>query len=183
MTKGFETLEEYQALPDDEKIDLQAVNAVLDGLPFSQLKGILSDFAPFPKLRCDRWLKELEKALDRKIALQMTEEEIIPYMREDGVLCFCKKDLHRKEKLFMLLAHESAHFILMGDEGYHRLKRVDSAYRAHPDRECNMHSPIEECANLITLLILDRCKHCEKRKKTQKILEKCIISLEKQLTK
>lgn len=183
MTKGFETLEEYQALQGHEKIDLQAVNAVLDRLSFGRLNAVLFALSPFVKLQCRRWLKELEKGIGRKITLEMTKEEITPYMREDGVLCFCRKELRRREKLFMILAHESAHFLLMGDGRYGQLKKVDSAYRAVPGRECKMHAPVEECANLITLLILDRCKGVARGKKVQEILERCIKTLKKQLTK
>ncbi len=182
MTKGFETLEEYQALRDNEKIDLQAIAPVMDRLSYGKLNGVLSVPPLFAKIQCRRWQRELEKVLGAEITLHMTEEEIVPYMREDGVLCFCKKDLKRREKLFMLLAHESAHFILMRDKNYGQLKKVDTVYRAVSGRECKMHSPVEECANLVTLLILDRCKQGA-RKKTQKIIERCIKSLKNQLTK
>ena len=82
----------------------------------------------------------------------------------------------------MLFAHESAHFILMNDRNYALIKQLDSEYRAMPDREQKMSSPIERGANLITLSILNRSEIAEKSRKKQKKIKLCIKTLEKQLT-
>ena len=116
MLKEFRNLTEYQALCLAERLDSAAAEAVLDGLRLEKLCAVLGSFALLTRLRVNRWLKELSKASPVAVTLRLESEEITPYMQESGVLCFGKKDLSRKEKLFMLLAHESAHFLLMARE-------------------------------------------------------------------
>ncbi len=182
MKKAFQSLEEFEALRDEEKIDVTATRCMLDSLSFQTLVGMLSYFTALRQLRIRQWGKELRKITGQPIKIRMTREEITPYMQEDGVICFCKKDVHRVDRLFMLFAHETAHFILMQDKNYATIKKLDGVYTTLPEREQKMNSPIERCANLITLMILERCKGVEKgRRKTEKI-ERCIKTLQKQLT-
>ena len=182
MLKEFRNLTEYQALCLAERLDSAAAEAVLDGLRLEKLCAVLGSFALLTRLRVNRWLKELSKASPVAVTLRLESEEITPYMQESGVLCFGKKDLSRKEKLFMLLAHESAHFLLMGDERYPLLKEIDGEYKALFGRDHRMHSPVEECANLLTLLILSRCRGIKMSQNSRKIVERCIKTLKKQLT-
>ena len=134
------------------------------------------------KFKIRQWLKELGRVTNTPIELSVVKDEVTPYMREDGLICFCKKDILRADRLFMLLAHEAAHFILMQDKNYGAIKELDSVYKSQPQREQKMHSPIEFCANVITLMILERCKNAERWRKTQEKIEICIKSLKKQLT-
>ena len=183
MKKPFDNLAEFEALRDDERIDLHAIAAALDRLHFQKLNGVFSNFVLLRKFRVRQWIRELKKVSLRPITLEMTRREIIPHMQENGVIRFCKKDVRRADKLFMLLAHETAHFLLMQDRNYPLIKKVDREYRAMPGREQAMRAPVEACANKITLLILERCHHIEKKQKSQKRIEICIKTLKNQLTK
>ena len=82
----------------------------------------------------------------------------------------------------MIFAHETAHFVLMRDENYASIKALDRESKAIYGRESKMKSPIELCANLIALKILERCKNVERNRKKQKKIKLCIKTLEKQLT-
>ena len=104
-------------------------------------------------------------------------------MREEGEICFCERDLYREEKLFMLLTHESAHFLLMQDAKYESIKALDREYLKSSPDDAKMNSPIEGWANFVTLMILLRCYNSEKSRKKREIIEKCIKTLKKQLTK
>ncbi len=182
MMKKYNTLAEFEALSDDQKIDHGAAQAALDRLNFKKLCGVLSRYGLVRRLCARLWIGEIGKITGQPIKLRLTREEITPYMQEDGVIGFCSKDLDRTERLLMLLAHETAHFILMQDKDYALLQNIDREYKAMPDREQAMHSPIEWCANIITLNILSRCLQVEKSQKRQQIIEICKTSLNKQLT-
>ena len=182
MTDKFKTLEEFEALQGDEKIDLAATNDALDKLSFKVLNGALSRFVLVRKIRLNQWLKEMQSISGTPIRLRLTKEETTPYMQEDGLISFCKRDVLRADRLFMILAHETAHFILMRDNSYDTLKRINREYTLSHQNLGAMCSPIELCANLITLMILERCKRVEKSQKKQKNIEICIKSLKKQLT-
>ena len=182
MTKDFQNLEEFEALRDDEKIDTASVDEILNRLCFKKLNGTLSRFVLIRRLRLIQWLKELGKITGTPPKLSLTREETTPYMQEGGLISFCKKDVLRADRLFMLLAHETAHFILMQDESYGRLKMINADYAKMPWREQKMHSPIELCANIITVMILERCKNVEKGRKCREKIEICVKSLKKQLT-
>lgn len=182
MTKSYRTLAEFEALPNDKKINRKAIDAILDRLCYNQLCGVLSRFAVIRILSVRQWLTALGRITGRKISLRTENEEITPYMSEAGVVCFCKRDLYHIDRLFMIAAHESAHFILMQDENYALLKKINGEYLSIPEREKKMNSPIELCANIITLEILERCKKTEKSRKKQQKIEICIKTLKKQLT-
>ena len=182
MMKDFQNLAEFQALCDDQLLDLAAVEAILARLCTKRLTGVLTDLIPVRKIRIRQWIRELQKITGRPVLLQLTREETTPYMHEDGVICFCKKDVYRADKLFMLLAHETAHFVLMQDARYALIKQIDADYCSCTQQKSSMHSPIERCANLITLVILTRCMRVERNQKRLHRIEICIESLRKQLT-
>ena len=182
MMKDFQNLEEFEALSDHEILDFEAIDTVLDQLGLKRLTGVWTSFIPLRKIRVKQWIGELRKLTGHPVSLQLTREEITPYMHEDGVICFCKKDIYRVDKLFMLLAHETAHFVLMKDARYALIKQVDAAYNSRPQQASSMHAPIERCANLITLELLARCMLVEQNQKTLRSMQLCAESLRKQLT-
>ena len=182
MMRGFDCLAEFEALRNDEKADMKAAEAILDRLCFQKMNLMLSGLAPIRMLGIRLWINELNKIGNGPITLRTTDKEITPYMHEDGVICLCKKDVHRVERLLMIFAHETAHFVLMRDENYASIKAVDRESEAIYGCENKMKSPVELCANLITLKILERCQNAEKCIKKQKKIKSCIKTLEKQLT-
>ena len=181
MTVALEKAE-LEALPYYEKIDITAVNAALDKLRFGGLTAALSSSVIIRRLGLHRWLRELSKITETPVKLRTTDEQITPHMQESGVICFCEKDIYRPQKLFMILAHEAAHFILMRDSNYGLIKKLDGEYRPTSVEDQKMRSPVELCANIITLLILNRSRESEKRQNKQRKIEDCIKTLKKQLT-
>ena len=180
---NFQSLAEFEALKDQEKIDLGIAETMLDRLCVTRLTAVLTRFTWLRKCYIRRWVNEIKKISGRDVKLHLTCEEITPYMLEEGVICFSKKDVYRVKKLLMLLAHETAHFVLMRDPNYEMIKQIDCEYKAMPWREQTMHSPVEYCANLVTIMILTRCQLVEKDQNKKEIIQDCVISLNKQLTK
>ena len=181
--KKFQNIAEFEQLPDDEKIDFYFIENLLDKLCIKKLPRVLTRFVLIRKLQIKKWIKEVSKITPNPIKLYITQEEIIPYMKEEGVISFCKKDIYRVDKIFMILAHETAHFILMQDKNYESIKKVDKEYTQMLGHKEKMNSPIEYCANLITLMILQRCKFVEKKPKMKEKIGKCMKKLSNQLTK
>ena len=102
---------------EKENISFGWVEKTLDNLNFKKLTRILSFMPVWRKILVKSWIKELKKGLDLDVKLEIVREETTPFMQENGVLCFCKKDLKRAKRLFMLLSHETAHFVLTKSEG------------------------------------------------------------------
>ena len=182
MATQFQGLAEFEALPIEEKIDLDNAKALLDRLCFRKLNALLSKITLLRALGMRRWVKELSKVTSLPVTLHLTKEKITPYMQEDGKIFLSKKEIFHIDKLFMIFAHETAHFILIEDKSYAMIKEADNEYRRIPDREQRMTSPIELSANVITLMILERCKTVEKRAKRLEIIANCQKTLENQLT-
>ena len=183
MRDILDALAEIYTLRDDEKIDVDSMESTLARLHIKRLCGILTRHQPLRRLRLRQWLRDLSTVTSRDIKLLLTKEEVTPYMREEGEICFCERDLYREEKLFMLLTHESAHFLLMQDAKYESIKALDREYLKSSPDDAKMNSPIEGWANFVTLMILLRCYNSEKSRKKREIIEKCIKTLKKQLTK
>jgi hypothetical protein len=175
-------LAEFIALSDELKIDESGVRKILDALDFRKLNAVLISHKFFRKIFIDKWLNHAQKVLKISIKTELVKEEIVPFMKESGVLCFSKRDIARKEKTFVLLAHEIAHFIIMKDERYDEIRRFDIEYKENGFERSNMLSPIEYCANLVTLMILSRCENAMKSKKNRRIIQELVCSLKKQLT-
>ena len=182
MTKRFQDPTEFEAIPVEEKIDFDATNALLDRLCFPKLNALLSKITIVRIWAMRRWVKELSRLTSLSVTLNFTKEIITPYMQESGKIFLSKKEIFHIDKLFMIFAHETAHFILMQDKSYGMIKEADNEYRRIPGREQRMTSPIEICANVITLMILERCKTVEKSAKRLEIIGNCQKTLENQLT-
>ena len=182
MRNLTDNLIEFTSILDSEKIDEKSVDAILEKINAKKLVAVLASHKFFRKIFIKKWIKEVEKALGISISLQIVKDEITPFMQESGALVFSRKDIARRERIFMLLAHEVAHFILAEDERYETLKILDKQYRIDEKERAKMLSPIEYCANLITLKLFFRCKMATKRAKLHTIIQQLALSLKKQLT-
>lgn len=182
MRKRFDNLTEFEKLSDCDKIDSEAVENIVSLLDVKKLTSVLSCHFLLRRGAVKKWIKEVEDKVGQQITLSIVRKEVVPYMQEDGLLCFSCKDIVRRERLFMLLCHETAHFILMRDSEYESLKRVDSEYLLEGKQRAKMLSPVEYCANLITLKILKRCVEVIKSQKNKAVILQITDSLKKQLT-
>lgn len=174
---------EFEKLGIDGSSFYETTDGLLTRLDCGKLNRILKSNYLCRRIYVNEWLKEIERVLEIRVKLKLVGEGITPYMEESGVICFSRKDLYRRERLFMLLSHEAAHFILMRLEHYRELKASDTEYRRLNCDNARMNAPIEYFANVITLMLLEKCYLAEKNLKRQKSIEQLIISLKKQLTR
>lgn len=156
MSLPFKTLQEFLSARDKSEIVLFDVCGLLDEINFKNLVAVFTKNS-FVRIVCvKKWIKELGRFCGIKIKLKISLLTHRPYMRESGEICLSYKDLGRPSYSFFAIAHETAHFILMCDSDYELLKVLDMEYPVDA-KDRDLRSPIEYCANLVTLMILERC--------------------------
>ena len=92
------------------------------------------------------------------------------FRSEGGEVCLSLKDLLNPSYSFFAISHESAHFILARDEDYGLLKSLERQLAGE-------NSPLEYCANIITLMIFERCISALKKDKHRQKVAAFIQSL------
>ena len=141
MRKSFNSLAEFYLLSDGEKLDSK-IDEIVRSLDLKKLGKVLTCHFLLTTYAVKSWIREVENKLGLSINLRIVKEESVPYMKENGLLCFSKKDIGREERIFMLSAHETAHFILMKDGEYEAIKRINEEYLQTSAERANMLSPI-----------------------------------------
>lgn len=168
MSLTFQSLQEFLQARDKGEIDLSDFNVLLDKLDFKKLVALFSKNFFIRLANLKKWIRQVGRVCGIKIKLKTSLSAHRPYMLEGGVIGLSFKDLLKPSYSFFAIAHETAHFILMCNDGYAKLKAFDREY--HNNTELN--SPIEYCANIITLTIFERCICVtQKVKRREKIAE------------
>ena len=179
MSFPFQTLSEFIAARQNNLITFSDWNA--DELRYEKLLGVLKKTTLGRYFALKRWLKEVAKYCNKRIKLKLHRSLACPYMRESGEIGLGVRDFKRGGYLFFAIAHETAHFILMRQEDYGTLKSLDGQYPESGDKK--MLSPVEYCANRITLKLFERCAALTKKAKEKEVILRCIDSLKGQLEK
>lgn len=164
MSLPFKTLQEFTNARDKREIVLSDFCGLLDKLNFKKLVAVLTRnlFIRIKSLK--NWIREVGQLCGIKIKLKISLSAHRPYMTEKGDIGLWYGDLFKTNDLFFAIVHESAHFILTCNEAYALLKVLDKEYPSDAgDRQ--LRSPIEYCANVVTLMILERCLTCVKKER------------------
>ena len=149
-----------------------------EGLNFKKLSAVLAWNHLLRRPAAKRWFREVGRVCKKQIRLIISRKSIRPYMQESGGVWLYQRDFFRAGYLFFASAHEAAHFLLMRDQDYGALKALDKEYP--PDKkDRQMNSPLEYCANLLTLTLFEKCLKVTKGRRRQKILW-CIARFKEQ---
>lgn len=179
MSLPFKSLPEFIEARDGNKIALYDFCGLIDEFDFNKLISVLAKNFFLRIIAVKKWFKEVEKLCNIKIKLKISFKSHKPYMRESGEVGLSFKDLLKPSYLLLAIAHETAHFILTCDGDYPLLKLIDGEYPSDA-KDCDLRSPIEYCANDITLTILEKCALVAKKDKHKKKILRFIDNLKKQ---
>ena len=176
MSLPFKTLPEFIKARENGEINLSDSAALLDKLNFEKLASALTKKSPFGIISVKKWLKEVGRLCGIKIKLKASLSAHKPYMTEGGEVCLSLKDLLNPSYSFFAISHESAHFILTCDEDYGLLKSLER-------QSSGTDSPLEYCADIITLMIFERCISVLKKDKHRQKVASFIQSLKESISK
>ena len=174
MSFPFHTLQEFTAAQENDGI-FSEIEGLIEGLNVKKLVALLGSNRALRRVYVKRWFGEVGRLCNQKIKLKISRTPVKPYMTESGEVGLSRTDFKRTSYLFFASAHEAAHFLLMRDGEYDVLKALD---REYPKDE--MRSPIEYCANLLTLALFERCLNAEKREGRRQKISWCIEQLKLQ---
>lgn len=177
MSLPFSTLEEFLKKRDGGEL-LSAFT--LPAADYLKLCRVLAGTPLCRYIAVKRWFKEVGRLCGVKIKLKVSFSPQKPYMTEGGRLGLYYKDFFRPGYLFFAVAHETAHFLLMRGGGYRLLKEIDGQYPAE-NGDGPLRSPLEYCANAITLALFKRCGELEKNARKRRLTELCAGRLEEQI--
>lgn len=149
----FLTLNEFIQQRDDGSLWQQPWLKMFEGLDLTFLTAVAkAKTVAVRRFTTWLWLRVLQKKYG-KVNVTLTKQTT-PYMTDDGVIYLPEGDLAHPKRFFMALTHESAHLLLSKQDGYQKLKELDLLYTAE---DSAMRSPLEYCANALTLAMLCRC--------------------------
>ena len=179
----IQTLKEFLTKRDEEQIDVTVFDALISALPVKQLNTLFAPCYPLRRHAATAWTRALAEETDQPIRLSINEKGTRPYMSEQGTLFIPKSTFHHLDLLFIAIAHESAHFILMTSPDYERLQELDAQYRNQGHSDVAMRSPTEYYANLLTLRILTLCQDAASSTKLKERIGVTIDDLSRQMRK
>ena len=178
MSLAFSGLQEFDLAKNSDSLSA-SLTSLTEGLKIKKLTAVLACHHLFRRRGAKLWLEEVGRCCDLSITLHLSSEPTKPYMQESGGVWLYRRDFYRAGYLLFALAHEGAHFLLMRGEGYQALKELDAQYpKDAPDREMN--SPLEYCANLLTLILLEKCLASAKGRGRRQTIQWCITRLKEQ---
>ncbi|MCM1438917.1 MAG: hypothetical protein NC131_06865 [Roseburia sp.] len=178
MSFPFDSAAEFVFLRDGRGINLNGFGGVLDKLDAYKLSAVLIRNPFLRRIAVLKWLKEVSRVCGFEVKLKVLKAEAKPYMTEGGEVCLCRSHLKKAGYTFFALAHETAHFVLMTDPDYKLLKQIDGEYPEN-SADANLRSPLEYCANILTLALMQRCAAVEKRAARKEKIEKFTDALKK----
>ena len=89
MRKSFNSLAEFYLLSDGEKLDSK-IDEIVRSLDLKKLGKVLTCHFLLTTYAVKSWIREVENKLGLSINLRIVKEESVPYMKENGLLCFSK---------------------------------------------------------------------------------------------
>ena len=178
MSLKFTSLEEFIAARDNNEITLSEFSEILDKLNFKKLVAVLTKLPVNRFIAVKKWIKEVGRLCGTKIRLKISRASHKPYMLESGEIVITKKDFLSSGYCFFAMAHETAHFLLTLGDDYSILKSLDGEYPK--DTDGYLRSPVEYCANILTLMIFERCIPEAPKDRLKKKIEKFSSSLKEQ---
>ncbi len=176
MSLPFTTLQEFIQARDSGKITLSDFDGVLDKYDFKKLIPVFTPITLVRLIYLKKWLKEVARISGVKIRLKMSLSAHRPYMTEGGEVGLSVKDFLKPSYCFFAIAHETAHFILQLGGEYGLIKSIDAQY-SQGAGDGNLRSPTEYCANIITIMIFNRCLAVTKKERYKKKLSAFIAVL------